>query len=83
MAEFAAQLCSSLDSNQARRGLFEIDHSKGNQLAFCCNDILRRIEELIASVTAAEDLGDQMRLISLLFMRYRLRFARWRLQRCR
>ena len=47
MAEFAAQLCSSLDSNDARSGFFEIDLSKGNQLAFCCNDVLRRVEELI------------------------------------
>jgi hypothetical protein len=52
MAEFAAQLSSGLDSNEARPGFFEIELSQGNRLAFCCNDILRRVEELIRSVSA-------------------------------
>jgi hypothetical protein len=53
MAEFAAELTSGLDSHDARPGFFEIGHSQGNRLAFCCNDVLRRVEELIESVTAS------------------------------
>lgn len=53
MAEIAAELVSDLDGNQARPGFFEIDLSQGNRLAFCCNDILRRVDELIESVSAS------------------------------
>jgi hypothetical protein len=53
MAEFAAELSSSLDSNEARPGFFEIDLSQGNRLAFCVNDVLRRVDELIESVSAS------------------------------
>jgi hypothetical protein len=54
MAEFAAGLAAEgLNANDAMPGYFQIPTSEGNQLAFCCNDILRRIEELMASVTSA------------------------------
>ena len=53
MAEIAAELSDILDSNEARPGFFEIDLSQGNRLAFCCNDILRRVNELIGSVSAS------------------------------
>ena len=53
MAEIAAELSDNLDSNEARPGFFEIDLSQGNRLAFCCNDILRRVNELIGSVSAS------------------------------
>ena len=53
MAEIAAELSDELDSNESRPRFFEISHEKGNRLAFACNDILRRIEELQAALTAA------------------------------
>jgi hypothetical protein len=53
MAEFASELSSGLDGNKARPGFFEIELSEGNRLAFCCNDILRRVEELIGSMSAS------------------------------
>ena len=53
MAEIAAELSDNLDASQARDGFFEIDLSQGNRLAFCCNDILRRVNELIGSVSAS------------------------------
>jgi len=52
MAEVAAELVDNLDSNDARSGFFEISIQEGNRLAFACNDTLRRVEELIASVSA-------------------------------
>jgi coenzyme F420-reducing hydrogenase delta subunit len=51
MAEVAAELSDNLDSNNSRAGFFEISTSEGNRLAFACNDILRRVEELIASIS--------------------------------
>jgi hypothetical protein len=51
MAEIAAELSDNLDSNKSRPGFFEISLSEGNRLAFCCNDMLRRVEELIASIS--------------------------------
>jgi hypothetical protein len=54
MVEVAAELIDDLDSNEARPGFFEISREKGNRLAFACNDTLRRIEELMASVSAAK-----------------------------
>jgi hypothetical protein len=52
MAEVAADLVDNLDSNDARSGFFEISKKEGNRLAFACNDTLRRVEKLIASVVA-------------------------------
>jgi hypothetical protein len=53
MAEFASELSCNLDIYNAHEGFFSISQPEGNQLAFCCNDILRRVEELIASVSTA------------------------------
>ena len=53
MAQIAAELTDQLDANDARPGFFEISRQEGNRLAFACNDILRRIEELLAALTAA------------------------------
>jgi hypothetical protein len=47
MAEFAAELVQCLDGNGADEGYFRIRQDEGNRLAFCCNDALRRVEELI------------------------------------
>jgi hypothetical protein len=52
MAAVAADLVDNLDSNGARSGFFEISKEEGNRLAFACNDTLRRVEKLIASVFA-------------------------------
>jgi hypothetical protein len=52
MAAVAADLVDNLDSNAARSGFFEISEEEGNRLAFACNDTLRRVEKLIASVSA-------------------------------
>ncbi len=56
MAEIAAELTSQLRSDDARPGFFEISSQDGNRLAFACNDMLRRIEELQASMTAAANI---------------------------
>ena len=55
MAEVAADLVDNLDSNAARSGVFEISEEEGNRLAFACNDTLRRVEELIASISAVAE----------------------------
>jgi hypothetical protein len=52
MADFAAELAGNLDATGAQPGNFQISMSEGNRLAFCCNDILRRIEELLGSFKA-------------------------------
>jgi hypothetical protein len=50
MAEFAAGLAADgLGANEAQPGYFQIRTTEGNQLAFCCYDILRRIKELQAT----------------------------------
>jgi|GEM_PF-5668700 len=53
MAEIAAELSDNLDSNHSRPGFFEISLSEGNRLGFCCNDMLRRVDELLASLSVA------------------------------
>jgi hypothetical protein len=60
MAEIAAELVNDLDSNDARAGFFQISHAAGNRLAFACNDTLRRIEELLASLSAAGNIKQSM-----------------------
>jgi hypothetical protein len=45
--EFAAELSDELDGNGAREDYFHIPQDAGNRLAFCCNDILGRVNELI------------------------------------
>lgn len=51
MAEFASGLAADcLDGNGATPGFFQIPTGEGNQLAFCCYDILKRIKELQASI---------------------------------
>jgi hypothetical protein len=52
MAEIAAELIVNLDGINAPPGQFSISTSEGNRLAFACNDLLRRVEELIASLSA-------------------------------
>jgi len=47
MAEFASELVGHLDGSGAAEGHFHIPESEGNRLAFCCNDLLERVEELI------------------------------------
>jgi hypothetical protein len=45
MAEIAAGLVNDgLDGNGAPEGYFHIRRGEGDQLAFCCVDILRRVE---------------------------------------
>lgn len=51
MVEFAAELSDELDGNGAREGYFHIPQDAGNRLAFCCNDMLRRVNELIGILT--------------------------------
>jgi hypothetical protein len=51
MAEVAAELVDKLAREGAQVGFFQIQVDQGNRLGFCCNDILRRIDELLASVT--------------------------------
>lgn len=46
MAEFAAELSGEMDGNGAKEGYFHIPRDQGNRLCFCCNDMLRRINEL-------------------------------------
>jgi hypothetical protein len=53
MAEFAAELIVNLDGINALPGQFSISTEEGNRLAFACNDTLRRVEELIASLSVA------------------------------
>jgi hypothetical protein len=50
MAEIAAETSDSLSSAGAQPGFFQISVSDGNRLGFCCNDILRRVGELLAFV---------------------------------
>jgi hypothetical protein len=52
MAEIAAELSDNLDANGAQPGFFQIRVSEGNRLAFCCNDLLRRVGELLGSIEA-------------------------------
>ena len=51
MAEVAAELADKLSREGAQVGFFQIQVAQGNRLGFCCNDILRRIDELLESVT--------------------------------
>ena len=48
MAEFAADLSSGLEANDAKEGYIHLPQDKGNRLAFCCEDVLRRVEEITA-----------------------------------
>lgn len=52
MAEIASELACNLDGNDAPPGFFSIRISEGNRLAFSCNDLLRRVEELIECLSA-------------------------------
>jgi hypothetical protein len=52
MAEIAAELSDNFSSDGAQPGFFQIGQSEGNRLGFCCNDILRRVEELLKSLSA-------------------------------
>ena len=51
MAEVAAELADKLSREGAQVGFFQIQVAQGSRLGFCCNDILRRIDELLESVT--------------------------------
>jgi hypothetical protein len=51
MAEVAAELADKLSGEGAQVGFFQIQVDQGNRLGFCCNDVLRRIGELLESVT--------------------------------
>jgi hypothetical protein len=51
MAEVAAELADQLSREGAQVGFFQIQVTQGNRLGFCCNDILRRVDELLESVT--------------------------------
>jgi hypothetical protein len=52
MAEVAAELADKLSREGAQVGFFfQIQVAQGNRLGFCCNDILRSIDELLESVT--------------------------------
>jgi len=54
MADFAADLAANgLDANEAQPGYFQIPRKEGNQLAFCCYDILQRVTELLKSIDPA------------------------------
>ncbi len=53
MAEFAAGLAEDLDGGEAKPGFFQIEISKGDRLAFCCYDMLRRINLVRDSVFAS------------------------------
>jgi hypothetical protein len=48
MADFAAELVGALDGDGAPEGYFKIPFSDGNRLAFCCNDLLQRVEDMIS-----------------------------------
>jgi hypothetical protein len=50
MSEFAVDLAGLLDSSEARADHFEIGMAEGNRLGFCCNEILRRVEELQTTI---------------------------------
>jgi hypothetical protein len=52
MAEIASDLVDNLDAEGMPPDRFQISDSEGNQLAFCCVDILRRINELLRSIEA-------------------------------
>jgi hypothetical protein len=55
MAEFAAGLVDDgLDANGAKEGYFHIRRDEGERLAFCCVDILRRVEEMINSLSRGD-----------------------------
>jgi hypothetical protein len=51
MAEIASELADELSRDGAQVGFFQIQVDRANRLGFCCNDILRRIDELLESVT--------------------------------
>jgi hypothetical protein len=54
MAQFAAGLATDgLAANEAPEGFFQIPTKEGNQLAFCTYDILRRVDELLESISSA------------------------------
>jgi hypothetical protein len=52
MAETAAELSDNFSSDGAQPGFFQIGLDEGNRLGFCCNDILRRVGELLESLSA-------------------------------
>jgi hypothetical protein len=53
MAQFAAGLAADgLSSHEAPEGYFQIPTKEGNQLAFCCYDLLRRVDELLESISS-------------------------------
>ena len=52
MAEIASDLSDNFSTDGAQPGFFQIQVTTGSQLGFCCNDIVRRIEELLETVTA-------------------------------
>jgi len=53
MAEMAAELSDNFSADGAQPGFFQIGVGEANRLGFCCNDILRRVEELLKSLQSA------------------------------
>jgi hypothetical protein len=51
MAQFAAGLAANGLSGHPD-GFFQIPTKEGNQLAFCTYDILRRVDELLESISS-------------------------------
>ncbi len=51
MAEIAAGLVMEMSADGIQEGYFHIRRMEGDQLGFCCVDILRRVEELINSLS--------------------------------
>jgi hypothetical protein len=51
MADIAAEAADALDGDGATEGHFQISEATGNRLAFCCYDVVNRIEELIGLIS--------------------------------
>jgi hypothetical protein len=51
MVDIAAEAAGALDANGAAEGYFHIPMDAGNRLAFCCYDVVNRIEELIGLIS--------------------------------
>jgi hypothetical protein len=57
MAEFAALLAEDLTGDEAKPGFLTIELGKGDRLAFCCYDILRRINAVRDSLLVEPTTG--------------------------
>jgi hypothetical protein len=55
MVEVAVELTDKLSRVGAQPGYFQIQIDQGDRLGFCCNDILRRVGELLKSLSSTPE----------------------------